>query len=132
MGSKEKRIRLIMNSITKKPLTFSQVILIKSLYESGNHWVSKSELAYRMQESSESRVDKILGGLGKRINETEGVVPPFDGIGLMMGLDMYHGELHYRILPELIIVVKNFSLLQKAMKMSVDEIRSKYNDGLVV
>ncbi len=125
----EQRIQLIATVITRLPLTLNQICLFKALYQVGDYWVSKSELAYRMQEH-EVIVDKILGGLGKRINDTEGIGQPYDGYGLLMAWETYHDELHYRILPELRTVIDRLPVLQNVLNLSVDEISESYTDGL--
>ena len=127
----EHRIQLITMVITRIPITLNQLCLFKALYEAGDYWVSKSELAYRMQEC-EPRLDKILGGLGKRIKETQGTDRPYDGYGLLMAWDTYHDELHYRGLPEFRTVIERFPILLNVLNLSVDEIRQLHRDGLAI
>jgi hypothetical protein len=128
----ENRVRLIRLVVTRIPLSSGQIALFKALNEIGDHWISKSELAHRMQVNDESSVTGILGALGNRINQTEGVVPPIDGIGLLMTWETFHDEWHYRMLPELRSVIDGFPVLQNALNLSVDEIYQLYGDGLVI
>lgn len=124
-----RRIKLIDTVITRRRITVNQICLFKALYEAGNNWVSKPELAVRTQKR-EVIADKILGGLGNRINKTAGIKPPYDGYGLLMECEIHNGELHYRILPELCTVIERLPDLQNAIKLSVDEIRKLYKKGL--
>jgi hypothetical protein len=114
------RIQLINTVITRRPLTENQLRLFKALYEAGDSWVSKSELANRMHVNDESSVTGILGALGNRINQTEGVAPPFDGIGLLMTWETFHDELRYRMLPELRSVIDSLPVLQNALNLSAN------------
>jgi len=130
----KQRTQFIITCITRWPLTSNQLVLFKALYEAGDeHWISISELAYRMNEAELQSVIGVLGALGKRVNDTEGVDSPYDGIGLMMCLDRFHDEEHYCISPELCAVINNFPVLQNALNLSVDQITTQFGeDGLVV
>lgn len=128
----ETRIRLINLVLTRIPLSAGQLALFKVLYEKDDQWISKSELAYRIRDNHEEGVTGILGALGNRINQTAGVQVPLDGIGLLMRLDSFHDENHYRILPELRTTIDNFPVLQQVMQLSIDEIYEKYSDGFTV
>jgi len=125
------RIRLIQKVISRIPLSPAQIALFKALYETNNHWISIYELAYRIKVEEES-MGGILGALGNRINQTEGIAPPLDGIGLLMIWETYHGELHYKLLPELEAVINNNPALHDAIKQSVEEIYDNYADGLTI
>jgi len=126
MEGSEKRTRLITTVITRIPLSPGQVSLFKALVEADDRWISISELEYRIHES----VGGVLGALGNRINQTKGISPPFDGTGLVMTWETFHGEWHYRIRPELNEVINRFPVLQNAMELPVDEIHKKYAGGL--
>jgi hypothetical protein len=116
------RIRLICLVITRIPLSSSQIALFIVLNETKDHWISKSELAYRISKNNEASVTGILGALGNRINQTDGAQPPLDGIGLLLKWETFHDELHYQMLPELEAALDGYPVLQNAMNLSVDEI----------
>jgi hypothetical protein len=128
----ENRIRLIRLVITRIPLSSSQIALFKVLNETDDYWISKSELAYRISNNDEASVTGILGALGNRINQTGGVQPPLDGIGLLMKWETFHDELHYQMLPELEAALHSFPALQNVFNLPVDEICELYKDGLVI
>ena len=73
-----------------------------------------------------------LGALGNRINQTEGIAPPLDGIGLLTEWDKFHDEHHYKLLPELEAVIKSIPSLKDATELSVEEIYERYPDGLTI
>ncbi len=125
------RIQLISTVITRLPLKPSHICLFKAFYEVANNWISISELAYRIQDD-ESSMSGILGSLGNRINQTEGIERPYDGYGLLMAWETYHDELHYRGLPELRTVIERFPVLQNTLNLSVDEIHRLHKDGLAI
>lgn len=128
----ENRIRLIRLVITRIPLSSSQIALFKILNEKKNHWISKSELAYRISNNDEASIPGILGALGNRINQTDGVHPPLDGIGLLMKWETFHDELHYHMLPELEAALDSFPALQNIFSLTVDKIYELHKDGLAI
>jgi hypothetical protein len=125
------RIQLIQKVITRIPLSASQIALFKALYETNNHWISIYELAYRIKVDEES-IGGILGALGNRINQTEGIAPPLDGIGLLMTWETFHDEQHYKLLSELEAVIKSLPSLKNAVDLAVQEIYDRYADGLTI
>ena len=126
MESSENRTRLITTVIARIPLSPGQVSLIKALFEADDRWISISELEFRIHKS----VGGVLGAPGSRINQTKGISPSFDGTGLVMTWETFHGEWHYHIRPEVSEVINRFPVRKNAMELPVDEIHKKYAGGL--
>jgi hypothetical protein len=117
--------------LTRKPIPPSQIVLYKTLYQAykvGKGWVAKTKLASEMRTDQVS-LTGILGALGNRVNQTEGLKTKKPGIDLLIKKDLVNGELCYRMRPELRIAIDNLPDLRETLNQSVDWIYKKHKDG---
>lgn len=103
---------VILRVLKRKRIKKGQTGLYKAFSKLGDEWLSGSRLAATMG-IEKTQLSGVLGALGRRINETEGVSktnPP----GIAFFLDYTHedgGEYSYRLRPEVRAILKREGLL---------------------
>lgn len=118
------KIRFI---IARKSIPPGQITLYKALYEAGEQGLLKAELAKIIRDGDEDSLAGLLGGLGTRVNMTEGYKKG-PGIGMLLEYERINGEWRYWMRPELRAAIDSLPRLQAELKLSVEEIYEKYQD----
>ena len=117
----------IRRIVTRKSIPPGQITLYKVLYEVGDQSVSNSILADQMRWGDTVSLRGVLGALGNRVNQTEGLTTQRSVFDLMIERGERNGELYYRIRPDLRTIINSLPALRQAMALSVEEIHAKFN-----
>jgi len=117
----------IRRIVTRKSIPPGQITLYKALYEAGYNRVSKTQLADKIRWSDDESLIGVLGALGNRVVQTEGLSSDASVFDLMIERGERNGELYYRMLPDLRTVINSLPTLREAMALSVEEIHAKFN-----
>ncbi len=118
----------ILRVITRKSVSPGQITLYKALYEAGDQGLSKSELAAKVREKDEVSLTGVLGALGNRVNQTDGLKTQTKGVALLIEKDKVKGELHYRMRSELRKAIEALPQLREAINLTVGKIYAKYRN----
>jgi hypothetical protein len=103
---------IILRVLKRKKIKNGQTRLYQAFSKFGDEWVSASQLAATMGKEK-TQLAGVLGALGRRINETEGVSrtnPP----GIELFFDFTHedgGEWSYRLRPEVRAILKQEGII---------------------
>jgi hypothetical protein len=103
------REELVRRVIKRKKIKKGQIGLYKAFANSEDEWLSKPQIAATM-EISRQKLAGVLGALGRRINET-------DGVSNRPGIDLFfeyrqdsEGHTLYRLRPEVRSILKQEGL----------------------
>lgn len=118
----------ILRVITRKSISPGQITLYKALYEAGKPGLSKSELAAKIREKDEVSLTGVLGALGNRVNQTDGLKTQEKGLALLIKKEKVHGELHYRMRSELRKAIESLPQLREAINLTAGKIYAKYRN----
>ncbi|HNS51673.1 MAG TPA: DUF262 domain-containing HNH endonuclease family protein [Anaerolineae bacterium] len=117
---------LIQRVLTRTFVPRGQLLLYRALYEAGDEFVPYRELHERMGVD-DNQLHGILGGLGNRINLTEGVKPAKPGVGLLLEVRRSGIDWGWALRPELVAVLEGMPGFRAVLAgWSTDEITERY------
>ena len=105
-GAPESRADLIRRILRRMDVSDGQKLLYKALYDAGDQGLSYPDLTAAVrtpaddpEKKPEDKLNGILGGLGRRINATEGIEGE-PGVELLFDVQRANGVWHYRMRSE--------------------------------